>query len=123
MSSDGKRDYNLEERTFQFALSIRECVSSNKWTRAQWTDIDQMLRASGSVAANYVEANNAVSKGDFLFRIKVSKKEASECRLWLRLLGASSSSEPLKEALRHLYRECDELVRILAAILRNSQSP
>jgi len=121
MSSDGKRDYNLEERTFQFALSIRECVSANKWTRAQWTDIDQMLRASGSVAANYVEANNAVSKGDFLFWIKVSKKEASECRLWLRLLGASSSAEPLKETIRQLYRECDELVRILAAILRNSQ--
>ena len=123
MSSDGQRDYNLEERTFQFALSIRECVASNKWTRAQWTDIDQMLRASGSVAANYVEANNAVSKGDFLFRIKVSKKEASECRLWLRLLGAGSSSEPLRESLRQLYRECDELVRILAAILRNSQGP
>jgi len=58
--------YDLEERTFKFALAVRACISSSRWNRAQWTDVDQILRSSGSVAANYVEANNAVSKADFI---------------------------------------------------------
>jgi four helix bundle protein len=114
--------YDLEERTFQFALGVRRCVAGVKWTREQWTDVDQMLRASGSIAANYIEANNAVSKPDFRFRIRISKKEASECRLWLRLLAETSHDEPLTQMLHTLHKEADELARILAAILRNSQS-
>ena len=49
--------YDLEDRTFKFALAIRASVSSAKWTREQWTDIDQVLRSSGSIAANYIEAD------------------------------------------------------------------
>ncbi|GAA5124226.1 four helix bundle protein [Luteolibacter yonseiensis] len=119
---DGAAVYDLEERTFKFALDIRRCVGGTKWSREQWTDVDQLLRSSGSVAANYIEANNAVSKSDFLFRIRLSKKEASECRLWLRLLGETSDQESLKQSLRTLYKESDELARILATILRKSQN-
>jgi len=115
---DDAPEYDLDERTFRFALAVRRCIAEVKWTREQWTDIDQALRASGSVAANYVEANNAVSKADFLFRIRVSKKEANECRLWLRLLGETSDDDKLKQTLRALYKESDELARILATILR-----
>lgn len=113
--------YDLEERTFQFALSTRRCIAGSKWTREQWTDVDQVLRASGSIAANYIEANNAVSKPDFLFRIRISKKEASECRLWLRLLAETSHQEHLTQTLHTLHKEADELARILATILRNSE--
>jgi four helix bundle protein len=114
--------YDLEERTYQFALQVRRCISGTKWTREQWTDVDQVLRSSGSVAANYIEANNAVSKRDFLLRIRISKKEASECQLWLRLLGETSNDEALKLTIRKLHKESDELTRILATILRNSQT-
>ncbi len=113
--------YDLEERTYQFALSVRRCIAGGRWAREQSTDIDQVLRSSGSVAANYVEANNAISKPDFLFRIRVSKKEASESRLWLRLLGETSDSDSLKQSFATLHKEADELARILATILRNSQ--
>ncbi len=112
--------FDLEERTFQFALAVRHCVAGQRWSRAQWRDIDQILRSSGSVAANYVEADNAVSKPDFIYRIGVSKKECVETRLWLRLLGATSSEESIKDSLRQLYKEADELIRIFAAILRKS---
>ena len=74
-----------------------------------------------SLAANYIEANNAVSKGDFIFRIKTSKKEASECRLWLRFLAETSQDESLQQKLRDFRQEADELARILATILRNSK--
>jgi four helix bundle protein len=118
---DHQPEYNLEERTFQYALAVRSCIAGSKWSRVQWTDVDQLLRSSGSVAANYTEANNAVSKADFLFRIRISKKEASESKLWLRLLGSTSENESTKSTLRSLFKESDELTRILATILRNSQ--
>ena len=110
----------MEERTFQYALAIRNCISGGKWTRAQWTDGIQLLRSSGSVAANYLEANNAVSKPDFLLRIRIAKKESGESKLWLRLLGETCEDETVKSTLRSLFREADELTRILATILRNS---
>ena len=113
--------YDLPDRTFKFALAVRACLSLSKWTREQWTDIDQVLRSSGSVAANYVEANNAVSKPDFMLRIRIAKKEASETMLWLRLLEATSQDDSIKTTLRALFQEADELTRILAAILRKSQ--
>lgn len=118
---DVRHEYDLEERTFQFALAVRSCIAGSKWTRVQWTDVDQLLRSSGSIAANYIEANNAVSKPDFLFRIRIAKKEASESKLWLRLLGETSLAESVKSTLRVLFKESDEITRILATILPNSQ--
>jgi four helix bundle protein len=112
--------FDLDERTFQFALSVRFCVSSHRWSRMQWRDVDQILRSSGSVAANYAEANNAVSPSDFFYRIRVSKKECVETQFRLRLLGATSADEPLKESFRSLYREADELIKIFGAILRKA---
>jgi four helix bundle protein len=113
--------YNLEVRTYQFALQVRFCISGTNWSREQWTGVGQAFRSSGSVAANCSEANNAASKRDFLFRIRISKKEASECKHWLRLLGETSNDASLKLALRTLYKESDELTCILATILRDSQ--
>ena len=99
---DVRHEYDLEERTFQFALAVRSCIAGSKWTRVQWTDVDQLLRSSGSIAANYIE-------------------EASESKLWLRLLGETSLAESVKSTLRVLFKESDEITRILATILRNSQ--
>jgi len=112
--------YDLPERTFQFALAVRKCISRTQWTREQWTDIDQILRSSGSIAANYTEANNAVSKPDFMLRLRIAKKEASETMLWLRLLEAPSKDDSIKTTLHTLLQEADELTRILATILRKS---
>lgn len=120
METDSK-PYDLEERSFQFALSVRSCIGRNRWSRCQWSDVDQVLRSSGSVAANYIEANNAVSTPDFLHKVAISKKEVAESRLWLRLLGETSDSEDIKATLRDLHREADELTRILATIFKNSR--
>lgn len=114
-------EYDLAERTFQFALAVRHCITDYRWLRAQWPDINQLLRSSGSVPANYGEANNSVSKPDFLHRVRTAKKESNECKIWLRLLGETTHDETTNATLRSLYRESDELTRILATIERNSQ--
>lgn len=119
--SDEAPKYDLEERTFRFALELRRCVSRHSWKPEQWPDIKQVLRSTGSVASNYTEANNAFSKADFRHRIGICKKEAGESKLWLRLLGSTSQTSEAKSNLQELFKEADELVRIFQKIHGSSK--
>ena len=78
--------YDLEERTFQFARRVRRFLKQIPKTVGNHEDGKQLIRASGSVGANYIEANESLSDKDFLFRVKICRKEAKESRYWLRLL-------------------------------------
>ena len=67
--------YDLEERTFQFAKSVRLFIKTLKKTIANIEDSKQLVRSSGSVGANYIEANESLSKKYFVYRIKICRKE------------------------------------------------
>src|ERR1700736_6445515 len=82
------RPHDLEDRTFLFAQSIRTFVKQLPRTVSNTEDVKQLVRASGSVAANWIEADEALSKKDFLMRVKICRKEAKESRLFLRLVDA-----------------------------------
>jgi four helix bundle protein len=84
-------------------------------------DGKQVLRASGSVGANYIEANEALSNKNFLMRIKISRKEAKESHYWLRLIDLETKQE-LETERAALIQEADELTRIFGAIYRKSSS-
>ena len=83
--------YNLEERTFQFAKSVRLFVKTLPKTLANIADGRQVVKSSGSVGANYREANESLSKKDFVMRIKISRKEAKESAYWLRLIHETNN--------------------------------
>jgi hypothetical protein len=74
-SSHAKPIYDLEERTYQFAKAVRIFVKTLPKTIANIEDGKQVIKASGSVGANYIEANEALSKKDFKMRIKICRKE------------------------------------------------
>jgi four helix bundle protein len=118
--TDGSKQYDLEERTLQFAKDIRAFVKALPRTIANEQDIRQLVRASGSVGANYIEANESLSKKDFVMRIKISRKEAKETRYWLRLLdtGENDSVGKTRDAL---IQEATELMNIFGAIVRKSE--
>jgi four helix bundle protein len=78
------------------------------------------VRASGSVGANSIEANESLSKKDFLLRIKICRKEGKESRYWLRLIDAGDDST-LEKLRLNLVQEAAELTNIFAAILRKSE--
>jgi len=82
----GSKPRDLEERTFRFAELVRAFVRQLPRTISNTEDVRQLVRASGSVAANWVEADEALSKKDFLMRAKICRKEAKESRLFLRLI-------------------------------------
>ena len=108
----GSKRYDLEERTYQFAKDIRAFVKTLPRTIANEQDIKQLMRASGSVGANYIEANESLSKKDFMMHIRISRKEAKESRYWLRLLDTGEND---------LIQEAIELTNIFGAIVRKSE--
>ncbi len=83
---ENKRIYDLEERTYLFAKNCRFLIVSLSKTISHIEDGRQLIRSSGSIAANYIEANEKLGVKDFLFRLKISKKEAKESVLLLKLL-------------------------------------
>ena len=76
-----------------FARSVRAFLKRVPATLANIEDGKQLLRASGSVGSNYIEANEALGKKDFLMRIKISRKESKESRFFLRLLDAGGKPD------------------------------
>jgi four helix bundle protein len=108
---------DLEERTFLFAQSIRTFVKTLPRTVGNAEDARQLVRASGSVAANWIEADEALSKKDFLMRVKICRKEAKESRLFLRLIEVDSSKIARRDALA---TEARELTLIFSAIISKS---
>ncbi|MCA9388455.1 four helix bundle protein [Candidatus Berkelbacteria bacterium] len=109
--------YDLEERTFLFAKRVRQCIKSLPKTQTNFEDVKQLTRSSGSVAANYIEANEALSKKDFLHRIKISRKEAKEITLWLKLIDVSADQDSIHQ---DILRESTELMKIFGAIISKS---
>jgi len=120
MIENQNKQYDLEERTFTFAKNIRVLAKKIHKSIANMEDCKQLVRSSGSVAANYIEANEALSKKDFLMRIKISRKEAKESRLWLKLLDIDNEGLDLER--QQLLKEATELLMILSAIMHKSEA-
>ena len=113
------KEYDLEDRTLAFAKRVRELVKKLRKTIGNMEDGKQVIRASGSVGANYIEANESLSKKDFIMRIKICRKEAKESRYWLRLIHTGDESAQGKERA-YLVKEATELMNIFGAILSKS---
>ena len=111
--------FDLESRTTEFAKAvIRLCKTL---LRSPINDrlMSQVVGASGSVGANYREANDALGKKDFIQRMKIARREAKESLHWLELISEANKSKELE--IKPLMKEADELKRILSAIIEKSQ--
>ena len=110
--------YDLEERTTVFAEKI---ISLCKWwpkTVITIPIISQLIRSSGSIGANYCEANGASSKKDFKNKIFICKKESKETKYWLRLL--SKTNDYSKDNFEPLLQEVQELILIFSKVAANT---
>ena len=116
----GAKRRDLDDRTFRFAESVRAFVKPLPRTVSNTEDVRQLVRASGSVAANWIEANEALSKKDFLMRVKICREEAKECRSFLRLIDIGLSKANVRDR-DVLIAEARELVLIFSAIISKSE--
>ena len=114
------KQYDLEERTLRFAKEVIGFVRILPKTLANIEIMRQIIRSSGSVGANYIEANEALSKKDFAMRIKLCRKEAKESRYWLRLIEASGEGPEKRRQL--LINEATELTKIFGSIVEKTKS-
>ena len=114
------KQYDLEPRTFEFAKRVRDLVKKLPHTIANTEDGKQVVRSSGSIGANYIEANEALSKKDFIMRIKICRKEAKESEYWLRLFDVNES---LASECAALAEEAKELRKIFGSIVQKSKPP
>lgn len=110
-----KHEHDLVERTFVFALKVRQFVDRLPRSTANFEDARQIVRSSGSVAANYLEAQEGLSRKDFFYRIKLCRKEARESWLWLRLISTAGEKQS-EEQRQALVTEAHELKLIFATI-------
>jgi four helix bundle protein len=118
-NSQDRKVYDLEERTFVFAKRIRSFVKLLPVSITNNEDIKQLARSSASVGANYIEANESLGKKDFLFKLRISRREAKESRFFLRLLDADSKTK-LEDERALLIKESTELICIFGAIIKKS---
>ena len=116
--SNGRTSFDLEERTATFGEAVVHFAKTIPRNPVTLPLIDQIVRSGTSVAANYCEADDAVSKKDFKNEIGTCRKESRETKLWLRMLAAAESE--LKAEARKLWQEAKELHLIFAAIWRKS---
>lgn len=112
------KEYDLENRTYLFARDCRQLVKKLPKFVSNIEDSKQLVRSSGSVGANYIEANESFSKKDFLYRVKICRKEAKESVLWLNLLNDLNSDE---FEFHPLIDEAVELKKIFSTIIKNSE--
>jgi len=111
-----RQAFDLEERTAAFGESAIALAKSASMGPVTMPIVNQLVRATTSVGANYCEADNAGSKRDFRHKISLCQKEARESMHWMRMLAAACPE--LKDGARTLWQEAKELNLIFAAILR-----
>jgi four helix bundle protein len=115
LNSSNNKPFDLEERTYEFAKDVISFINTCPKTTANLELVRQLIRSSGSVGANYIEAREALSKKDFLMRIKICRKEVKESIYWLRLVEIKDDGT--EEKRRTLVTESTELLRIFASIV------
>ena len=116
--SEGGRRFDIQERTFRFAVRVVKLVNQLPRTTAGSEIGKQVVRSATSVGANVEEADAAESKRDFIHKMSIAHKEARETRYWLRVVRATLLQD---DPIGALIQESDELVRILYTIIKNAR--
>lgn len=118
MGEDNIRDNNyrdMEERTLKFGKDVMFLCKKIKFNTVDNEIIKQLIRSGCSIGANYIEANEALSKKDRIHRIRISRKEAKETSYWLSIL--EESTPECREDIIKLQDETRQIRNILSSIL------
>lgn len=113
---NAKKIYDLQERTAKFGETIISFLKTLPLGPITTPLISQLVRAATSIGANYMEADGATSKKDFMNKIGICKKEAKETTHWLRMIAIAIPNKKLE--CRNYWKEAHELALIFSAISR-----
>ena len=116
VQNQNSKKYDLEERTSRFGSEVIIFVKKIKENNINRSIINQLIRSATSIGANYMEADCAESKRDFIHKIGICKKEAKETTHWFRMLATAELS--LADECRIFWKEAHELTLIFSAIVK-----
>ena len=109
-------EYAVQEKSFHFAVRIVKLCKHLREEKKEFIITKQLLRSGTSIGANVAEAQQAQSKLDFVHKMSIALKEASETHYWLRLLHATDYLS--NRAMESIIPDCSELEKILTAIIK-----
>ena len=112
------KKFDLEDRTLEFSKKVIRLSAKLLKNTINFKLVDQLVRSATSIGANYREANDALSKKDFIHRLRISRKEAKETVYWLILL--LEANPEYKKEIDSLIKEAKELRNILSSIINKS---
>ena len=115
---EGDKKFDLGERTQKFGEGIIRFSRGIKVTPITAPIINQLVRSGTSIGANYMEADGAESRNDFIHKIGICKKEAKETLHWLKMVAIADVGK--QADCRNLWKEAHELVLIFSSIIRNT---
>ncbi|MCF7873326.1 MAG: four helix bundle protein [Candidatus Omnitrophica bacterium] len=116
--NNGGKPFNLEKRTLLFTKSVVDLCKKLRHNIVNQRYISQLLDAAGSVGANYREANEKLSKKDFIFRMRITRKECKESSYWLEILKHANNN--YEDEIDKLIAEAQELRNIFTSIIEKS---
>lgn len=109
----------IQKKSFEFAIQIVETYKYLVDEKREYVLSKQLLRSGTSIGANVSEAARGQSTKDFIYKLQISRKEANETLYWLNLLEATNFIQ--LEYSQKLTKQCDELLRILTAIIKTTE--
>src|SRR3989344_8485401 len=114
------KKYDLEDRTLEFGKRIIRLSKELQKNTINYNLVNQLSRSGTSMGANYREANETETKKDFLFRMRICRKEGKETIYWLNLI--IETNPEFSDRIKPLLQETIELVKIFATIAEKSKS-
>ena len=114
--------HEMIRRTKQFAIDVWRLCSKLPHTREFNSYVNQVIRSSSSVAANYRAVTRAKSKADFINKLKIVEEEADESQFFLEVMDEINDNLELSSEIKRLIKESDELVAIIVASIKTARS-
>jgi four helix bundle protein len=111
----------LKDRTKKFTLDVWTLCAKLPHSREYNNYVQQLLRCSSSVGANYRAAIRAKSNADFINKLKIVEEESDESQFFLEILEQINQNEALAPELARLQKEADELISIFVASLKTAR--
>ena len=109
----------VQEKSFRFAVRIVKLCKYLREEQKEYIMTKQLLRSGTSIGANIAEAQQAQSKQDFVHKMSIALKEASETNYWIRLLHATDYLND--KAMESMILDCSELEKMLTVIIKSAK--
>jgi four helix bundle protein len=111
----------LEDRFHKYSIAVRDFCRKLQWDIINRGYITQVIRSSGSISSNYLEASDDLGKADEKMKIKVSRRETKETIKWLDLILTYENSG-LDSEKAMLIDEGEQIRRILSTIIKKLEA-